>query len=1735
MQSYLDLTLREVLCLLLILNPVFSASTERVTSSTSAARLSVRTETKTSLPASRPKHKPKAAQASSKDVQTVAGQSSTLLPDGTVLLIGGEGPEGPLSSATIKNPATGETALLSAHLNQARAWHTATLLPDGSVLVLGGSDAQGKTIGLAEILDSNKQSFESLPSPGLIPRSHHSANVLTDGRVFVTGGMSSPGDVLGSTELWDFKSHQGVQVSANLLVPRRDQSGTLLADGTVLMWGGKNTADLPLDFGEIFDPAGERFSMETKKIPADSKTDAPRVSGSIPEDGAKDVPLDTQISLRFSKLMQVQTVNSETVHLTSSQGDLNVKVVPAESGRLVFLSPQSVLLPSETYTLTVSGAVDATGVALPDTQVSFTTVEKTNGNNNSGTAGVGVIGANSANPVGSTLPPLQAPPGVTALSGRSLTLDGGPLDNVTLRIDDKAARTDGTGRFLLKDLASGHHALVIDGRSAGRKGATYGVFEAGVDIKPGMTNVLDYTIWMTQLDTAHAVKVPFPTTAEVVITNPLLPGLEFHIPPNTTITDIDGNVASEISITPVPIKQPPFPLPTGVQVPIYFTIQPGGGYISVAGWVGTRGAKLIYPNTFHDAANTLYNFWNYDADEKGWFVYGQGRVSEDQKSVIPNPGVEIYELSGAMVANPGLGPQKGPNPGGSRKGGDPVDLGTGLLVYQKTDLSLSDVSPLSLTRTYRQSDSTSRAFGNGTSHNYDIFLVGSTVPYTYQELILADGGRIRFDRISTGTNFNDAVYQANSTPGCWFGAQIKQGGPAFWTLTKKDGTVLGFPESDTATRSQQAALLFIQDRNGNTVNLTRDSSGNLTRITSPNGRWIQLTYDTSNRVTQAQDNIGRIAQYSYNANGYLGQVIDANGGLWQYGYDSSNRMSTITDARNILYLQNQYDGNDRVVKQIQADNTNYQFSYISDGNGNITQTNVTDPRNNVRQVFFNPTPVSPSGYVTGGYASSDTSAQGSTLQATTSYQSQAGTNLLNSSTDALGRTTTYTYDALGNLTSVTRLAGTPNAVTTSFTYDATYSHVTSVTDPLGHTTQFNYDSKGNLSSITNPLGNRSTFTYNSMGQILSTTNPNGNTTQFGYSGGDLVSITDPLGRSVTEDFDSAGRVISVTSPLGQAMSVNYNPLDQATTISNPLGGLTSFGFDGNGNLLNVTDANNHITQYTYDNMDRVATRQDPLLNQESYQYDANGNLIQFTDRRGKVTIFSFDALNRIAFAGYGMQAGPTYESTVTYTFDAGNRLTKAVDSVSGTITRSFDGLDHLSSDATPQGTVSYTYDAAGRRASLTVPGQALENYTFDNANRLTEITQGTTTVQFSYDNANRRTTLTLPNGIVASYSYDSASQLAGITYQGGSTTIGNLAYSYDLAGRRTSVGGSFARTGLPNAVTQTVYNANNQLTTWGTANLFYDLNGNMTSDGTHAYAWDARDRLSTIDSGNTASFVYDPLGRRATKNILGTATNFLYDASNVVQEVIGGANTANSFSGGLDEVFQRTDSAGARSFLTDALGSTISLTDSTGTVQTSYTFEPFGNTTVSGSGTTNSFAYTGREFDAGNLYYYRARYYNPQLGRFISEDPLGLRGGINPYSYVEESPANFSDPFGLQGPSSPISPGCSPPFATPCGPPLYNNPPQPWQTPPPAPKPPAFPPANWPGPGGNSGANPGGGSSTQPEPPMPGRKSPKNYKVKKCTIEAVGPGYCTYKCDDGTTTVDPSCVPVIYPPADEPW
>ncbi|HEU4391747.1 MAG TPA: DUF6531 domain-containing protein, partial [Blastocatellia bacterium] len=578
-------------------------------------------------------------------------------------------------------------------------------------------------------------------------------------------------------------------------------------------------------------------------------------------------------------------------------------------------------------------------------------------------------------------------------------------------------------------------------------------------------------------------------------------------------------------------------------MPIYFTVQPGGAYIHTYNESGPKGARIIYPNYKHEAPGTRMSFWHYDPEERGWYIYGAGSVDSVGRQAIPDPGVAVYEFTGAML-NAGMSPPAvASQPCNCASDGDPVDLGTGLFTYNQTDLVLPDIIPITLTRTYRPNDAAVRPFGIGANHPYGIFLYSAN-QYQEADLVLPDGAKIHYVRTTPGTSYTTAVFEATSTPTGAYKSRIVWNGNG-WDLTMKDGSVLVFGEN--------APLQAIRDRNGNQLTLTRTNGqlGNITRVTSPNGRWIEFTYDGSNRVTQARDNIGRTVGYTYDASGRLFHVTDAAGGVTEYTYDSSHRMLTIKDATNIVYLTNQYDANGRVTLQTQADGTTYQFAYTLDGSGKITQTTVIDPRGNTRTVTFN----------SSGYKLTDTRGCCGGLAHT--IERQAGTSLPLSVTDPLGRRTDYNYDSMGNVTSITRMAGTPEAVSMTLTYEPVFNQVATVTDPLNHTSTYQYDVMGNLTTVTDPLNHSTTFGYNAAGQIVSVIDTLNHTTQFAYEGADLVSATDPLGRTVKRFVDAAGRVLTLTNALGEVVRYEYDSLNRRTKVIDPLQGQTVFDYNAN--------------------------------------------------------------------------------------------------------------------------------------------------------------------------------------------------------------------------------------------------------------------------------------------------------------------------------------------------------------------------------------------------------------------------------------------------------------------------------------------------------------------------------------------------------------------------------------------
>ncbi|OLD62965.1 MAG: hypothetical protein AUI47_10710 [Acidobacteria bacterium 13_1_40CM_2_68_5] len=1329
-------------------------------------------------------------------------------------------------------------------------------------------------------------------------------------------------------------------------------------------------------------PARRTFTVMTpKKGAGTTPTAPPQTPGLVVAPASAPVIQGSSTSFRVS-------LDSGAV---AQAAPLTLSITGLPAGVTATFAPRSIL-PGQASLLVIAAAPNAT--------VGHATLTVT---------GAAETGKGSATSASSSLTVLAS--GRTALIGRIVDTNREPLKTVAITLEDHIVFTDVNGNFLMLDPPAGDQVVLIDGGPASTPDRRYPTIPASVTILAGRTNELPYVPHLHRQKDYNFT--PIHPTLDTIATDGELPGVALHLAADNPIIGWDGQPADKVSIRTVPADRLPVrPLPpevTASKVYMFYFGKRGGG-------IPRRPVPFQAPNDLGLAPGEKAVLWYFDeSPNRGeapndWRIAGTGTVSADGRTIMTDPGVGMPKFCcGAATWNPqNTGDTAKPGLASQQDlitpGADPVDLATGIFMLSKTDMILPGRIPVAITRTYRSGDPFLGQFGIGTSMTYDEFLQAtSSTILTY---VYRGNARTQFVRQPSG------VF-TNTTVPAFRGATITINADGTRTLRYKDG--------QTVTFDSRGLQIARADANGNQVTITREVDTNPSTIIEPSGRALTVSWDIlfRDRVTQISEPLGRTVQYTYDASSRLISVTDPAGGVTRYAYDGQHRMTAITDARGITYLTNTYDVNSRVCQQTQADTGVYTMYYVTAdiattpasvqllneaaAGGPISQapcsaaassspvvaTVLVDPRGHPTTYHFNGS----------GALVSITDALGHT----TTWQRDPATNLVQSVTDPQNRVTSFAYDANGNVISITDPANN----TSTLTYDPTFNKVTSIRDPLSNTTTFGYDPHGNLTSVTDPLNSRRTIAYNSFGQPTSVTDALNNTTTFTYdANGNLATVTDPLGNTTTRQYDAVLRLARQTDPRGRPTTFAYDPLNRITVINDPLGA-THFAYDGNGNVLTVADPQGNGPTYTYDTMDRVATRTDPLGHSESFTYDLAGNLTRHTDRKGQAATFSYDALNR--------RTGATYvDATVTYSYDAVGHLTQATDSVGGTITNAYDARDRLTSQTTALGTVGYAYDALGRRTTMTVPGQAQISYSYDPVSRLTSITQGSSLVQFAYDAANRRTALTLPNGVTTQYGYDNASRLTSLTYKLAATVLGDLQYTYDAAGNHTRVGGSWARTGLPQPAASATYNANNQQLTFGSQTLAYDLNGNLTGDGTSTYNWTARNQVATVTGPVPASFVYDGAGRRTRKTINGTITDVLYDGANPIQEISGTAAASLLTGLGIDQYFVRADTTGASTLLTDALGSTVALTDTAGTVRTQYTYEPFGATTTNGAATSNPIDYTGRESDSTGLKYYRARYYHPGLARFISEDPIGFTAkDVTLYVYGGNNPIRFVDPFGL--------------------------------------------------------------------------------------------------------------------------
>jgi RHS repeat-associated protein len=332
------------------------------------------------------------------------------------------------------------------------------------------------------------------------------------------------------------------------------------------------------------------------------------------------------------------------------------------------------------------------------------------------------------------------------------------------------------------------------------------------------------------------------------------------------------------------------------------------------------------------------------------------------------------------------------------------------------------------------------------------------------------------------------------------------------------------------------------------------------------------------------------------------------------------------------------------------------------------------------------------------------------------------------------------------------------------------------------------------------------------------------------------------------------------------------------------------------------------------------------------------------------------------------------------------------------------------------GSFGFSYDTLGRRTQMTRPNGVASNYSYDNLSHLLSVLHqlsGSTIdgATYTVDNAGNRTAKTDQHaGVTSNYAYDAIYELTGVT-QGTNTTE---SYSYDPVGNRLSSLG----------VSSYTNNVSNELTAKTGVTYTYDNNGNrltsVTGSNTTSYAWDYENRLSSVTlpgTGGTVSFKYDPFGRRIYKSSTAATSVYAYDLFSLIEEtnVSGGVVARYTHGLKIDEPLAMLRSSTTSYYHADGLGSISSLSNAAGALAQTYTYDSFGQQTAFSGSLTNLFQYTGRELDAETgLYFYRARYYDPRSGIFLSEDPLQHDGGINFYPYVLNDPLNLTDSFGKQ-------------------------------------------------------------------------------------------------------------------------
>ena len=830
-----------------------------------------------------------------------------------------------------------------------------------------------------------------------------------------------------------------------------------------------------------------------------------------------------------------------------------------------------------------------------------------------------------------------------------------------------------------------------------------------------------------------------------------------------------------------------------------------------------------------------------------------------------------------------------------------------------------------------------------------------------------------------------------------------------------------------------------------------------TTVTDALGRVTKYTSDKSrgrNVITQVEGNCGcgsgsQTTVYQYDEQLNLVKKVDALGREMSYTYDGNGNRLTMTDVLGTeIYT---YNGFGEVLTRTDRMNGVTTNNYNPTGNLltttdalNKTTTLTYTPRGQLATVKDARNKTTTLGYDTVGRLTQVTDANNNA----TVYGYDARVRVT-SMTNALNETMTYQYDLNNRPKKVIH----PDTKFEEFTYDPA-GRRTKMKDGRGNDTTYGYDAAYRLISVTDALNHTTTTGYDLMSNRISQTDALGNTTNYEYDDFDRLTkmIYPPAATGATRleermEYDAVGNVKKRIDTANRETLYDYDTAYRLQKTTDALSQMTQFEYNARRQMTKVTDAASQQYVFTYDALGRQLsqTRAGTTM---SYQYDAVGNRTKRTDYTGRVTDYTFDNLNRLSQITYNTATPIVY----TYTYNALSQMLTAVNPDT-TLTYTYDNVNRQSSvlESYSGNILRYVFDGDNNRTQLKLNKTVHANYAYDAANRLTTLTdEANQNFTFGYDAADRMTSRTMPNGVATAYSYDGMSRLTELKHQSATATLTDNNFTYNGANQISQIA-QLAQTKnftydavdrLTQATNGTTASENynfdavgnrtsshlsasygyqpfNKLVSTATGTYGYDANGNLISKtgatGSWTYTWDYENRMTSATNGtNTVTYTYDALGRRIRRTQGASVTKFVYDGMDVIRDDASGIITRYQNGSGVDNKLKAIANGGQPDyFLQDHLGSTVGLTNQSGNLTSSASYDSFGNST---NNLTTRYQYTGREYDSfTGLNYYRARWYDANLGRFTNEDPIGFEGNnIGLYSYVNNNPVRWKDSLGLK-------------------------------------------------------------------------------------------------------------------------